>query len=104
MKASPWYRARNFVVEVPGFYSKMKAERTGQRRFDKTVTLTAARVTPFSPSSDLPQAQYGNFFSDSVKADSFQNNYSSAFMSTDLVHVEDDTADPTPLHMDLGPV
>ena len=104
MKASPWYRARNFVVEVPGFYSKMKAERTGQRRFDETVTLTAARVTPLSPSSDLPQAQYGNSFSDSVKADSFQNNSFSAFMSTDPVHVEDDIADPTPLHMDLGPV
>ena len=30
LKASPWYRARNSVVEVPGFYSKMKAEGTGQ--------------------------------------------------------------------------
>ena len=25
-------------------------------------------------------------------------------MSTNPVHVEDDTADPTPLHTDLGPV
>ena len=25
-------------------------------------------------------------------------------MSTDPIHIEDDTADPTPLHMDLGPV
>ena len=59
---------------------------------------------PLSSPSDLPQAQYGNSFSDSVKADSFQNNSSSAFMSTDPIHIEDDTADPTPLHTDLGPI
>ena len=59
---------------------------------------------PLSSPSDLPQAQYGNSFSDSVKADSFQNNSSSAFMSTNPVHVEDDTANPTPLHTDLGPI
>ena len=76
----------------------MKAERTGQRRSDETVTLMAARVTPLSPSSDLPQAQYGNSFSDLVKADSFQNNSSSAFMSIDPIHVEDDTVDPTSPH------
>ena len=29
LKASPWFRAHNFVVEVPGFYSKMKAEHIG---------------------------------------------------------------------------
>ena len=104
LKASPWYRARKSIVEVLGFYSKMKAERAGQQRYDEIVTSTAARVTPLSPPSNLPQAQYGNSFSDSVKADSFQNNSSFAFMSTDLVHVEDDTADPTLLHTDLGPV
>ena len=54
LKASPWYRARNFVVEVPSFYSNMKAERTGQWRSDEIVTSTAARVTPLSPPSDLP--------------------------------------------------
>ena len=54
LKASPWYRARNFVVEVPGFYSNMKAEHTSQRRSDEIVTSTAARVTPLSPPSDLP--------------------------------------------------
>ena len=80
----------------------MKAERTGQWWSDETVTLMAARVTPLSLPSDLPQAQYGNSFSDLVKADSFQNNSSSAFISTDPVHVEDDIADPTPLHTDLG--
>ena len=78
----------------------MKAKRTGLRRSDETVTSTVARVTPLSPPSDLPQAQYGNSFSDSVMADSFQNNSSSAFMSTNPIHVEDDTADPTPLHTD----
>ena len=82
----------------------MKAERTGQRRFNEIVTSTAARVTPLSSPSDLPQVQYGNSFSDSVKTDSFQNNSSSAFMSTDPFHVKDDTADPTPLHTDLGPI
>ena len=82
----------------------MKAERTGQWWSDETVTLMAARVTPLSLPSDLPQAQYGNSFSDLVKADSFQNNSSSAFMLIDPVHVEDDTTDPTPLHTDLGPV
>ena len=56
LKASPWYRARNSVVEVPGFYSKMKAECTGHRQSDETVTSMAARVMPFSPPSDLPQA------------------------------------------------
>ena len=99
-ETSPWYRARNSVVEVPGFYSKMKAEHTGQQWSDETMTSIAARVTPLSPPSDLRQTQYGNSFSDSVKADSFQNNSSSAFMSTDTVHVKDDTADPTPLHTD----
>ena len=89
---------------MPGFYSKMKAERTGQWRSNETVTSTAARVMPLSLPSNLPQAQYGNSLSDSIKADSFQNNSSSAFMSTDPVHVEDDTTDPTPLHTDLGPV
>ena len=54
LKASPWYKARNSVVEVPGFYSNMKAERTSQRRSDEIVTSTAARVTPLSPPSDLP--------------------------------------------------
>ena len=82
----------------------MKAERTGQWWSDETVTLMAARVTPLSLPSDLPQAQYGNSFSDLVKADSFQNNSSFAFMLIDPVHVEDDTTDPTPLHTDLGPV
>ena len=82
----------------------MKAERTGQWRSDETVTSTATRVTPLSPPSNLPQAQYGNSLFDSIKADSFQNNSSSAFMSIDPVHVEDDTTDPTPLHTDLGPV
>ena len=53
-ETSPWYRARNSVVEVLGFYSKMKAERTGQRRSDETVTLMAARVTPLSHPSNLP--------------------------------------------------
>ena len=82
----------------------MKEEHTGQQQSDEIVTSTAAKVMPLSLPSNLPQAQYGNSFSDSVKADSFQNNSSSAFISTDLVHVEDDTADPTLLHTDLGPV
>ena len=85
---------------MPGFYSKMKAERTSQRRSDEIVMSTVARVTPLSPPFDLPQAQYGNSFSDSVKVDSFQNNSSSVSMSTDPVHVEDDIADPTPFHTD----
>ena len=71
---------------------------------DETVTSTEARVTPLSPPFNLPQAQYGNSFSDSVKADSFQNNSSFAFMSTDPAHVKDDIADPTPLHTDLEPI
>ena len=71
---------------------------------DETVTSTEARVTPLSPPFNLPQAQYGNSFSDSVKADPFQNNSSSAFMSTNPVHVKDYTADPTPLYTDLGPI
>ena len=54
LKASPWYRARNFVVEVPNFYSKMKAKRTGQRWSNETVTSTAARVMPLSHPSNLP--------------------------------------------------
>ena len=54
LKASPWYRARNSIVEVPGFYSKMKAKHIGQQRSDETVTSTAARVTPLSPPSNLP--------------------------------------------------
>ena len=74
MKASPWSGACNSVVEVPGFYSKMKAERTSQRRSDETMNSTAARATPLSSPSDLPQAQYGN-----------------------------NTADPIQLHMNPGP-
>ena len=31
LKALPRSKARNYVVEVPGFYSKMKAKRTSQR-------------------------------------------------------------------------
>ena len=54
LKALPWSGARNYVVEVPGFYSKMKAERTGQRRSDETKNSTMARVTPFTPPFNLP--------------------------------------------------
>ena len=82
----------------------MKAEHISQRWFEETVTSTTARVTPLSPPSDLPQVQYGNSFSDSIKANSFQNNSSSAFMSIDPVHVEDDTTNPTPLQTDLRPI
>ena len=52
LKASPWSGARNSVVEVPGFYSKMKVELTGQRRSDEATNSMAARVT--TPPSDLP--------------------------------------------------
>ena len=54
--------------------------------------------------SDLLQAKYDNFFSDSVKANSFQNNSHSIPMSIDPVHVENDTAGPTHLHTDPRPV
>ena len=56
LKASPWSKARNSVVEVPDFYSKMKAERTSQRWSDETMNSTAAKATPLSPPFDLPQA------------------------------------------------
>uniref|UniRef100_A0A7N2N1I1 DUF4283 domain-containing protein n=1 Tax=Quercus lobata TaxID=97700 RepID=A0A7N2N1I1_QUELO len=104
LKASPWSGARNSVVEVPGFYSKMKAERTGQRRSDEATNSMAARVTPLTPPSDLPQAQYGNSYFVSVMADSFQNNSIFVSMLTDSVLVENNTADPTPLHTDPGPI
>nr|POE84736.1 hypothetical protein CFP56_64953 [Quercus suber] len=82
----------------------MKADRDGQWRSDETGNPTAARATPITPTSDMLQAQYGNSYSDSVKADSFQNNSHSISMSTDPVHVEKDTAGPTHLHKDPGPV
>nr|POF18138.1 hypothetical protein CFP56_48422 [Quercus suber] len=82
----------------------MKAERDGQRRSDETGNPMAARVTPSTPTSERLQAQYGNFHSDSVKADSFQNKSHSISMSTDPVHVEKDTTGPTHLHTDPGPV
>ena len=74
LKASPWSGARNSVVELLGFYSKMKAECLGQRRSDETGNSTATRVMPTTPTSNMLQATYGSSFSDLVKADSFQNN------------------------------
>ena len=103
LKALPWSKARNSVVEVPGFYSKMKAKRTSQRQSDETMNSTAARATPLSPPFDLLQAQYGNILSDSVKANSFHNNSLSVSMSTNPVLVENNTTDPTQLHTNPGP-
>uniref|UniRef100_A0A7N2LW23 Zinc knuckle CX2CX4HX4C domain-containing protein n=1 Tax=Quercus lobata TaxID=97700 RepID=A0A7N2LW23_QUELO len=102
LKASPWFGARNSIVEVPGFYSKMKEERPGQRRSDEKGNSTAARVTLTTPTSDMLRATYGNSLADLVKSDSFQNNSHSAFMSTDFVHIENNTTGPTHLHMDPG--
>nr|POF19726.1 hypothetical protein CFP56_30616 [Quercus suber] len=82
----------------------MKVDRDGQRRSEETGNPMAARVTPSTLTSNMLQAQYGNFYSDSVKADSFQNKSHSISMSTDPVHVEKDTAGPTHLHTDPGPV
>nr|POF07441.1 hypothetical protein CFP56_29207 [Quercus suber] len=82
----------------------MKADRDDQRWSDETRNPMAARATPITPTSDMLQAQYGNSCSDSVKADSFQNNYHSISMSTNPIHVEKDTAGPTHLHKDPGPV
>ena len=104
LKASPWSGARKSVVEVPGFYLKIKVKRTGQQRFDEATNSMAARVTPLIPPSDLPQAQYGNSHFFSVMADSFQNNSIFVSMSTDSVLVENNTADPTHLHTDPGPI
>uniref|UniRef100_A0A7N2KXD6 DUF4283 domain-containing protein n=1 Tax=Quercus lobata TaxID=97700 RepID=A0A7N2KXD6_QUELO len=102
LKASPWFGARNSVVEVPGFYSKKKEERLGQQWSDETGSSTTARVKQATLAANMTRDTYGNSPSDSFKFDSFQNNTYSAFMSTDPFHIENNTASPTHLHTDPG--